>query len=153
MELVNALYAFCDERGLRPVGRDEEPPATIGRPETAAVLREAVEALVRLLSPFTPHLSEELWEGLGHAGGLAAAGWPEFDADAAREDEIEIPVQVNGKLRARLTLAAAASEAEIEAAARSSPQIAAYLAGMAIVKVVVANRRLVNIVVKKVASG
>jgi leucyl-tRNA synthetase len=147
-ELVNALYAFCDERGLRPTGREDEWPPAIARPETASVLREAVEALVRLLSPFTPHLSEELWERLGHEGGLAAAGWPEFDAEAAREDEVEIPVQVNGKVRGRVTLPASSGEAEIEAAARSAPQVAAYLAGMTVVKVVVANRRLVNIVVK-----
>jgi leucyl-tRNA synthetase len=149
MELVNALYAFCDERGVRPTGRDDAPPAVIARTETAAVLREAVEALVRLLSPFTPHLSEELWERLGHEGGLAAAGWPDFDAEAAREDEVEIPVQVNGKLRGRVTLPASASDVDIETAARSAPQIAASLAGMTIVKVVVANRRLVNIVVKR----
>jgi leucyl-tRNA synthetase len=149
MELVNELYAFGEARGIRPTGREGEPPATISRPETAAVLREAVEALVRLLSPFTPHLSEELWERLGHQGGLAASPWPEYDAEAAREEEVEIPVQVNGKLRGRVTLPADAPDADIESAARSSPQVAAHLAGMIIVKVVVANRRLVNIVVRK----
>jgi leucyl-tRNA synthetase len=148
MELVNELYAFGDARGVRPAGRDGEPPAVIDRPETAAVLREAVEALVLLLSPFTPHLSEELWEGLGHAGGLAGASWPVFDAEAAREETVEVPVQVNGKVRGRVMVPADALDAEIEAAARSSPQIAGYLVGMVIVKVVVANRRLVNIVVR-----
>jgi leucyl-tRNA synthetase len=148
MELVNELYAFAEARGVRPAGRDGEAPATVSRPETAAVLREAVESLVLLLSPFTPHLSEELWEGLGHTGGLAAASWPAFDAAAAREDEVEIPVQVNGKVRARVMVPADAPDVDIEAAARSSPQVAAYLVGMTIVKVVVANRRLVNIVVR-----
>ena len=66
MELVNEVYGFAEPRGLRPVGREDEPPAVISRPETAAVLREACEALVLMLSPFTPHLAEELWEGLGH---------------------------------------------------------------------------------------
>src|SRR5690606_14487512 len=79
MELVNELYAFADTRNLKPGGRDEAP-ATIERPESRAVLRESVEALVLLLSPFTPHLAEELWERLGHADGLAAARWPEADA-------------------------------------------------------------------------
>jgi leucyl-tRNA synthetase len=148
MELVNELYAFAEARGVRPAGRDGEAPATVSRPETAAVLREAVESLVLLLSPFTPHLSEELWERLGHTGGLAAASWPVFDAEAAREDEVEIPVQVNGKVRARVMVPADAPDVDIEAAARSSPQVAAYLVGMTIVKVVVANRRLVNIVVR-----
>ena len=67
MEMVNELYAFAEKRGVRPAGRDDEPPPVIARPETAAVLREAVEALVLMLSPFTPHLSEELWERLGHS--------------------------------------------------------------------------------------
>ncbi len=148
MEQVNDLYAFCDTRGIRFPVREGDPPVSIGRAETAAVLREAIETLVLLLSPFTPHLSEELWERLGHEGGLAAAAWPAYDAAAAREEEVEIPVQVNGKVRARVTLPADAPDAEIEAAARSSPQVAAHLTGMTVIKVVVANRRLVNIVVR-----
>ncbi|MEO8071216.1 MAG: class I tRNA ligase family protein, partial [Acidobacteriota bacterium] len=148
MELVNELYAFAERRGVRPSGRDDEPPAVIDRPETAAVLREAVEALVLMLAPFTPHVAEELWERLGHTNGVTAAGWPGFDADAARADEVEIPVQVNGKLRARLTMPADATDAEIEAAAREAPQLTPYLSGMTVVKLIVANRRLVNIVVR-----
>src|SRR6185436_12032238 len=83
MELVNDLYAFAEKRGVRPAGRDDEPPAVVGRQETAAVLREAVEALVLLLSPFVPHFSEELWERLGHSGGVGLVGWPAFDAEVA----------------------------------------------------------------------
>src|SRR5690606_40187382 len=101
MELVNELYAFADTRSLKPGGRDEAP-ATIERPESRAVLRESVEALVLLLSPFTPHLAEELWERLGHADGLAAARLPEADAAAAAEDRVQIPVQVNGEVRQRV---------------------------------------------------
>ena len=111
MELVNELYAFCELRGVRPLGVDDEPAAVVARPETAAVLREAIEALVLMLSPFTPHMCEELWAGLGHPDGVVAAGWPAWDEDAAREESIEIPVQVNGKLRGRVTVAADASEA------------------------------------------
>ena len=81
------------------------------------MLRESVEALVRLLSPFTPHLCEELWEQLGHTKGITAAGWPAYDEAAAREDEIEIPVQVNGKVRDRVTVAADAPDKVIETAA------------------------------------
>jgi leucyl-tRNA synthetase len=149
MEMVNDLYAFCESRGLRPTGRDDEPPAVIDRPETAAVLREAIEALVLLLSPFTPHLSEELWERLGHADGIVAAGWPAFDPEAAREEVIEVPVQVNGRVRGRVTLPADATEVEMQAAAHAAPQIRPHLEGMIIVKTVVASGRLVNIVVKQ----
>jgi leucyl-tRNA synthetase len=152
MEMVNDLYAFCDTRGVRPGGREDEPPAIIDRQQTAAVLREAIEAIVLLLSPFTPHLSEELWERLGHAGGVVAAGWPAFDEEAAREEEIEIPVQVNGKLRGRILLPADASEADMEAAAHAAPQIRPHLDGMTVVKTVVAKGRLVNIVVRGVRS-
>jgi leucyl-tRNA synthetase len=148
MELVNDAYVFCDRRGIRLGGREDEPAARVDDAEAASVLREAVEALVLMLSPFTPHLAEELWERLGHRDGVVAAGWPAFDAEAAREDEVEIPVQVNGKVRARITMPEEADAAAIEAAARQAPQLRTYLDGMDIVKVVVANRRLVNIVVK-----
>src|SRR5688572_1166124 len=148
MELVNELYAFCELRGVRPLGVDDEAPAVVARPEAAAVLREAIEALVLMLSPFTPHMCEELWAGLGHPDGVVAAGWPSWDEDAAREESIEIPVQVNGKLRGRVTVAADASEAEIEAAATAAPAVSAHLAGKQIVKVIIAKGKLVSIVVK-----
>ncbi|MCC7044807.1 MAG: leucine--tRNA ligase [Acidobacteria bacterium] len=148
MELVNELYAFCDGRGIKPTGRDDAPPAVVDRPETAAVLREAIESLILLLSPFTPHLCEELWARLGHADGVVAAGWPQYDAAATVEDEIEIPVQVNGKLRARIMMPVGASDDEMRATALASPSVQPHLAGVDIVKTVVANGRLVNIVVK-----
>jgi leucyl-tRNA synthetase len=150
MELVNEIYAFCQK--ARPGLRLDEEGGTPGwvedRAETASVLREAIEALVRLLSPFTPHLAEELWERLGHAGGIVTAGWPAFDPEAALEDALEIPVQVNGKLRGRVTVSREAAEDEIRAAALAVPAVAAHLAGMTIVKIVVANGRLVNVVVR-----
>jgi leucyl-tRNA synthetase len=148
MELVNDLYPFCEVRGVRPLGVDDELPAVVERPETAAVLREAIEALVLMLSPFTPHMCEELWEHLGHAGGVVAAGWPAWDEDAARDESIEIPVQINGKVRGRVTVSADASDLDIEAAAIASPTIGLHVAGKQIVKVIVAKGRLVSIVVK-----
>ena len=148
MELVNDLYAFAEKRGVRPMGRDDEPPAVVKRQETAAVLREAVEGLVLLVSPFTPHLSEELWERLGNTGGLAAAGWPEWDEAAAKEESVEIPVQVNGKVRGRVTVAADAADADIEAAALASAQGRPHLEGRQLVKVIVAKGRLVSVVVR-----
>ncbi len=146
MELVNDMYAFCDRRGLRPGSHADERAPAIERRETAAVLSEAVESLVLVLSPFTPHLSEELWEQLGHHEGVVAAGWPAVDEAAAREEEIEVPVQVNGKVRARVSLPAGASEDEMREAALEA--VRGHVAGQEIVKVVVANRRLVSVVVR-----
>jgi leucyl-tRNA synthetase len=148
MEMVNDLYAFADKRGVRPVGRDDEPPAVVTTPETAAVLREAVEALVLLVSPFAPHLAEELWERFGHRDGIAAAGWPDWDDAAARDESVEIPVQVNGRVRGRVTVPANAADADIEAAALASAQVRPHLDGKQLVKVIVAKGRLVSVVVK-----
>jgi leucyl-tRNA synthetase len=151
MEHVNDVYAFVQKArpGLRMDEEGTAPGWVEDRAETAAVLREAIEALVLLISPFTPHFSEELWERLGHTGGIVAAGWPGFDPRAAAEESIEIPVQINGKVRGRVTVPAGSSEEEVRAAAFSAPGIASYLAGMDVVKVVVApNGRLVSIVVR-----
>ena len=148
MEMVNDLYAFADKEGIRPSGHDDDQPPTIGRPETAAVLREAIEALVKLLAPFAPHMAEELWEGLGHKDGLTTAGWPEWDEAAAREDSIEIPVQVNGKLRGRVTVPADASEDAIRETALAAAAIQPHIQGRTVVKVIVAKGRLVSVVVK-----
>jgi leucyl-tRNA synthetase len=88
MELVNDIYAFCNRHDQLRIGRDRttERWATFERPATIAVLKEAVEALVRMISPFTPHMAEELWERLGHGDGIVAAGWPEFDEAVARRN-------------------------------------------------------------------
>jgi leucyl-tRNA synthetase len=148
MTMVNDLYAFAELRSVRPTGREDEPAPLVGRPETAAVLREAIESLVLLLSPFTPHMAEELWEALGHGGGVVAAGWPECDEAAAREESVEIPVQVNGKVRGRVRVAADAEDTAIQAAALASAHVQPHLQGKEIVKVIVARGRLVSVVVK-----
>jgi len=148
MELVNDLYAFADRHGVRPTGREDEPPAVVSRPETAAVLREAAEALVLLISPFTPHMAEELWETLGRSGGVVKAGWPAWDEEAAREESVEIPVQVNGKLRGKVVVPAAAGEDDIRTAALAAPSVQPHLQGKEVVKVIVAKGRLVSVVVK-----
>ena len=147
MELVNAMYAFCELRGIRPTGREDEAAATLDRRESAAVLRHAVESLVLMLSPFAPHMCEELWEALGHADGVVAAGWPTFDAAAAAEEEVEVPVQVNGKLRAVIRVAADAGEDQIRTVALAAPEIQSHIAGKHIAKVIVARGRLVSVVV------
>lgn len=145
MELVNELYAFYDREKR---GDDRGEAEGVPRAAAATVVKEALEALVLMLSPFTPHLSEELWEVLGHADGVVAAGWPTFDAEVARAAEVVIPVQVNGRVRARLTVAADTSDEEIETEALGHPQVEAHTAGKSIVRVVVVPKKLVNIVVR-----
>ena len=148
MELVNELYAFCDRHGVR-VGAPAAGAGAEALPAgTGAVLREAIEALVLMLSPFTPHLCEELWEKLGRTGGLRAAAWPEYDPAAARADEVVVPVQVNGKLRARLTVAADAAEEDLREAALAESAVRSHTAGRTIVRVVLVRGKLVNVVVR-----
>jgi len=151
MELVNDLYAFSETTVTGGPGRrqgDAGSPTPPERSETVAVVREAAEALVRMLAPFAPHTAEELWESLGHEDGLAAATWPSFSADIARADEVVVPVQVNGKVRGRLTVAADASEADLERLALADPAVQPHVAGKTIKKVVVARGRLVSVVVQ-----
>ncbi len=107
------------------------------------------ERFVLMLAPFAPHVAEEMWELLGHAGSLAKHPWPEFDAAAAAEDRIEVPVQVNGKLRAKVTVAASAAEAEVKEKALDA--VAKYIEGKEVRKVIYAGRgekKLVSVVVK-----
>jgi leucyl-tRNA synthetase len=149
MELVNELYLFCDRADVVTTTRRPAAEAVdvSARRETLTVTREAVEALVLMLAPVTPHVCEELWERLGHEGGIAAAAWPAFDEAVARAEEVIVPVQVNGRLRARLTVPADVTEAELERLALADPAVGTHTEGRRIVKVVVARGRLVNVVV------
>ncbi|MBR6734132.1 MAG: leucine--tRNA ligase [Kiritimatiellae bacterium] len=110
--------------------------------------REAAEKFVLCLAPYAPHLGEELWQFLGHANTLAYEPFPSFDPKALVEDEVEIPVQVLGKLRGRVTVPVAATPAEMEAAAKANPDVAKFLEGKTIVKVIAVPKRMVNFVVK-----
>ena len=110
--------------------------------------KAAMERFVQLLSPYAPHLAEELWQQLGHAQTLAYEPWPEFDEALLKEDTIEIPVQVNGKLRGRIVVAAGADQAAMEAAARADEKIAELLAGKTIVKTILVPGKMVNFVVR-----
>ena len=148
MELVNDLYAFCEGARIGPFASDPASPAAEAGPAALAVVREAIEALVLMLSPFTPHLSEELWEALGHDAGVEAAGWPGFDADVARAETLVLPVQVNGKVRARLTVALDTAEDELRRLALVQPQVQTHIAGRTVARVVVVPGRLVSIVAK-----
>ncbi len=110
--------------------------------------REVAEPFVLILSPFAPHIGEELWSLLGHAESLAYEPWPKFDPALARDDTIEIPVQVNGKLRARISLAVGADEETTALAAAKEEKVAEMLAGKTVVKRIVVPGKLVNFVVR-----
>ena len=110
--------------------------------------RAILEPFVTVLSPFAPHLAEELWEILGRPAPVSLAAWPAVDEQWLRDDTIEIPVQVQGKLRGRVTVAADADARTLEAAAAADPKVAEFLAGKQIVKIITVPGRLVNFVVK-----
>ena len=111
--------------------------------------REILEPLVVLLSPFAPHMAEELWEALGHSGSVCDASFPEYVAAYTVEDSVTYPVQFNGKMRFTVDQPKSAAPAEVEAAVRALPQTAKYIAdGQSIVKVIVVPGRIINIVVK-----
>ena len=111
-----------------------------------AVVFEAAGALVRLLSPFVPHITHKLWEGLGYKSALINEAWPETDKEALTRSELELVVQVNGKRRSSITVAADASKEACEAAAQADAGVQRHTEGLTIRKVIVVPGRLVNIV-------
>jgi len=134
MELVNVLYAAEEA-----IARDEVP---------VAFLADVQRSLVLLLAPFAPYLAHELWEMLGEKGNLLKAPWPKFDAELAKEEELEIPVQVNGKLRSRVVVPADATEEFVIERALADEKVQALIAGKQVVKKIYVSGKLVNIVVK-----
>jgi leucyl-tRNA synthetase len=134
MELVNALYGAEDAIAKRAV--------------PAAFLAEIQRDLVLLLAPFAPYLAHELWEMLGQKESLLRAPWPKYDAELAKEEEIEIPVQISGKLRSRVTVSADAAEDFVLQRALADEKIKAAVAGKQIVKKIYVPGKMVNLVVK-----
>jgi leucyl-tRNA synthetase len=132
MEFLNLIKKEKDGLRETPGGR--------------AALRDALEALVALLSPFAPHIAEELWEKSGHAGLLTLSPWPAFDEGLAREDLVTIVVQVNGKLRDKFEAETDLAEAEMETRALSLPKVQATLGRRTPRKVICVKNKLVNIV-------
>lgn len=110
--------------------------------------REAMEKFLLLLSPFAPHLAEELWQLLGYEKTLAYEPWPEFDDDLTKENEIEVPVQINGKVRAKVVVPAEADKSALEEIARNNDRIQELIAGKTVVKTIVVPGRLVSFVIK-----
>jgi leucyl-tRNA synthetase len=108
-----------------------------------------MEPFVLLLSPFAPHIAEELWQLLGHKTTLAYEPWPTYDEELTKDAEIEIPVQILGKLRSKVVVPAGSDEETIIAAAKADARIAELLSGKQIVKTIVApGNKLINFVVK-----
>jgi leucyl-tRNA synthetase len=136
MELTNELYAF--DNAVKDGATDSDKFA----------VKEALEALAKLLAPFTPHFAEELWANLGHDEVVLSSAWPTFDAELAKADELEIPVQLNGKMVAKVIVAAEISDDELKAAVLADAKVQAKLADKQIVKTIVVPKRLVNLVVK-----
>jgi len=110
--------------------------------------REVLEKFVLILSPFAPHIAEELWQLLGHKQTLAYEPWPTYDEALTKDAEIEIPVQILGKLRGKVVVPAGSDQASLIAAARADARIAELLTGKEIVKTIVVPGKLVNFVVK-----
>jgi len=134
MELTNELYG-----AEAAIANKEVPPA---------LLREMMCNIVLLLAPMAPYLSAELWSVLGENAELLKHPWPTFDAELAKETEVEMAVQINGKLRAKITVAADAADSVCEEKALADEKIKASLDGKKPVKILVVKGRLVNIVVK-----
>ncbi|HHO48253.1 MAG TPA: leucine--tRNA ligase [Desulfobacteraceae bacterium] len=130
MELVNLAAAMIAE------GKEPDRP----------VVRACLETVLLLLYPMVPHFCEEMWEMTGHDRTMERAIWPVFDPDGAREDEITIIVQVNGKVRSRLNVAAGIDDAALEARALDDGKIRKFTAGRQPKKIIVVQRKLVNIV-------
>ena len=131
MELVNEIYRYKDAAEIN-----------------AELLKAAVENLIRVLSPFTPHICEEMWETLGHTNSVYTESWPEYDEKALVKDEIEIVIQVNGKLKEKLSVANGLTKEEQEKLVMERENTKQLIGDKTIVKVVSGPGKLVNIVVK-----
>jgi leucyl-tRNA synthetase len=109
--------------------------------------REILEPLAVLIAPFAPHISEELWEKLGHTTSITSASWPEFKEEFLKDDAFDYPVSFNGKTRYFLPLPVEMSQQEVEQSVRSNENTAKYLEGKEIKKIIVVPKRIVNVVV------
>ena len=131
MELVNEMYRY-KEQGCVNEG----------------LLGKAVKNLILILSPFVPHICEEMWEHIGQTESVTTMSWPEYDEDALVKESVEVVVQINGKVKEKMMVAADAGKSELEKIALENERIKALLDGKTVVKVVAVPGRLINIVVK-----
>jgi len=116
-------------------------------PQRGAVMKEALETMVLLLAPFVPHITEELWQRLGNTIPLSRTAWPEYDRDAAADEEMLVVVQVNGKLRSRITVPAGTGEEGLKSVALADEKVLPFLDGKQVRKIICVPDKLVNIVV------
>lgn len=133
MEFVNGLYKVDAKQVKAKTDR--------------SAIREAIETLLILLTPFAPHIAEELWAATGHANSLAHEHWPVFDEALLQEEVLTIPIQVNGKLRSKVTVPADWSKDQVIAASKTDAKVGEWIKGKTIKNVVYVEKRLVNIVV------
>jgi len=131
MELCNMMYTYRDQ--------DEQD---------LPVLKEAIDNLIILLSPFSPHICEELWHISGHEDSIYNQSWPQWDEAALVQDEVEIAIQLSGKVRERLVVPTGISKDDLEKLALAQPKIQEMISGKTILKVIVVPGKLVNIVAK-----
>ena len=132
MELVNTLYDYMN--GPNPHSN---------------LIQETLERIALLLFPFAPHFAEEMWEILGHTGGLRLVDWPTFDQELARESVIEIVVQVNGKVRSRFSASPEITRDDMENKAFRDDKVQGHIQDKTVEKVIIVPQKLVNIVVSK----
>jgi leucyl-tRNA synthetase len=131
MELVNQMYlAACG-----------------GKKRTSPAIKEAAKTVIVLLSPFIPHVCEELWQRIGEKGSVFKAEWPAFDKEAVKTETVEVVIQVSGKVRGRLMVPADASEEEIKKAALNEDGVKRWLENKAVKKFIIVPQKLINIVV------
>ncbi|WP_110953335.1 leucine--tRNA ligase [Anaerosinus massiliensis] len=132
MELVNTIYTIKD------------------RNETlnASLIREVISSLLKLLAPFAPHMTEELWHEVIGEGSIHKANWPEYNADATVLDEVEVVLQINGKIRDKIVVPANLNAKDLEEKAMEQPKVQEFLTGKTVIKVICVPKKLVNIVIK-----
>ncbi|MBI5633232.1 MAG: leucine--tRNA ligase [Nitrospirae bacterium] len=130
MELVNEMIGFEPDNG-----------------KEMQVVTFAVDNLLLLLSPFTPHIAEELWAKLGHKEIASEMPWPVWDEEIAKDEEIELVIQINGKLRGKLMISAGLADDDVKERALQDSKVVEIIGGQGIKKVIVVKGRLVNIVV------
>ena len=131
MELVNEFYRFQDDENV-----------------SAGLVREVAINLIKMLAPFAPHITEELWHEIVGSGSVHQQQWPSYDEKALAVDEVEIVLQINGKVRDKLTVAVGMTREEMQEMALAQPRVQELTAGKEIVKVICVPKKLVNIVVK-----
>ena len=138
MELMNEVTAYLNEYEIP--GKDQHG--------AWAVLREAIDAVLILLCPMVPHITDELWHLLGCQRSISLEPWPVADMDVARADTVNIAVQVNGKLRSQISVTQDAEKETVESAALADPKVKRHTEGKTVMKIIYVPGRLVNIVVR-----